>query len=137
MCLRIPSDYPDFGSQSCLCHSATLERGLGGINIKNNEGKIHKPLAGQINVIRKNHRIEKMITIIILIGRVCTLFSLFICQTTSKGYFSIYFDNKHTQSIVIEAAYFNINLSTTLTGMLIIFIRETMSLPLILELILI
>lgn len=58
-------------------------------------------------------------------------------MTTSKGYFSIYFDNKHTQSIVIEGAYFNISLSTALTGILIIFIHETMSLALILELFLI
>lgn len=58
-------------------------------------------------------------------------------MTTSKDYISIYFDNKHIQSIVIEGAYFNINLLAALTRMLIIFKWETVSLSLILELILI
>lgn len=58
-------------------------------------------------------------------------------MTTSKDCISIYFDNKHSQSIVIEAGYFNTNLLAALTWMLIIFKCETMSLSLILELILI
>lgn len=137
--LRIPSDYPEFGSQSCLCHSATLKTGLGGTSIKNNMGKTHKPIVGQNKCHqeksqnRKNghkHYIDRQsLHIVFLIH--------WPVMTTSKCYFSIYFDNKHTQSIVIEAAYFNISLSTTLTGILIIFIHETMPLPLILELFLI
>lgn len=58
-------------------------------------------------------------------------------MTMSKDYVSIYFDNKHIQSIVIEAGYFSINLLAALTRMLIIFKCEPMSLSLILELILI
>lgn len=58
-------------------------------------------------------------------------------MTASKDYISIYFDNKHIQTIVIEAGYFNINLLAALTQMHIIFKCETMHLSLILELILI
>lgn len=42
-------------------------------------------------------------------------------MTTSKACISIYFDNQHIQSIVIEAGYFNINLLAALTWMLIVF----------------
>lgn len=101
-----------FASQSYPCPSANLELDFCGIRIKNNPGEIHKSTPGQNKCHQEkesepSHSQAKSLHIIFLIH--------WPAMTTSKDCISIYFDNKHSQSIVIEAGYFNTNLLAALT----------------------